>query len=161
VYIGGSTFSLANNTVANNVGNGSGDGVYIGGGGVAELINNLILENGYGIRVSGGQVTNLSHNAVTQNQSDNYAGVSPGASDISDNPVLVNGLFGKYYLQHVAAGQGQTSPLVDAGEGTAASWNLDSVTTRTDGEPDQGPVDVGHHYPAGGEGLFIPLILVD
>ena len=52
----------------------------------------------------------------------------------------------RYYLAQLPAGQPNTSPLVDAISQTAHGLGLDNMTTRTDGEPDQGLADVGFHY---------------
>ncbi len=39
------------------------------------------------------------------------------------------------------------SPAIDAGSGPASQFGLDEMTTRTDGTPDTGIVDIGYHYP--------------
>ncbi len=56
-----------------------------------------------------------------------------------------------YYLSQKATGRGdQTtdSPCVDAGDLPAAELGLDDRTTRTDGVPDEGIVDLGFHPAA-------------
>ena len=72
---------------------------------------------------------------------------SGGEGNISQNPLFVNGPLGDYYLSCKAAGQAADSPCIDAGNGTAESLGLDRFTTRTDGAPDAGVVDMGYHYP--------------
>ncbi len=69
-----------------------------------------------------------------------------GEGNISDDPLFVEGPLGDYYLSCTAAGQAADSPCIDAGSGTAESVGLDKFTTRTDGVPDAGMVDIGYHY---------------
>ncbi|MHC4574912.1 MAG: right-handed parallel beta-helix repeat-containing protein [Planctomycetota bacterium] len=61
---------------------------------------------------------------------------------IDDDPRFVAG----YYLSHAAAGQDQDSPCIDAGSNEASTLGLEMYTTRTDGLPDTGPLDIGYHY---------------
>ena len=60
--------------------------------------------------------------------------------------MLTEGALGSYYLAQSLAGQPGTSPLVDAINQTAHALGLDNMTTRTDGQPDQGQADIGFHY---------------
>ncbi len=69
------------------------------------------------------------------------------ASNIDLDPLFVSGPLHNYYLSQIAAGQGSDSPCVDAGSDTAANLGLDELTTRTDGVPDTGIVDMGYHAP--------------
>ena len=66
---------------------------------------------------------------------------------IDQDPLFVVGPLHDYYLSQTAAGQGSDSPCVDAGSDTAANLGLDALTTRTDGVPDAGTVDMGYHAP--------------
>jgi len=66
---------------------------------------------------------------------------------IDADPLFVTGPLGEYYLSQVASGQSMESPCVDAGSNRAAGLGLDHLTTRTDGIPDDGIVDMGYHYP--------------
>jgi hypothetical protein len=70
-----------------------------------------------------------------------------GEGNISDDPLFVKGPLGDYYLSCRAAGQAVDSACIDAGSATAESLGLDKFTTRTDGVPDAGAVDMGYHYP--------------
>lgn len=70
-----------------------------------------------------------------------------GAGTLSADPRFVQGPRGKYFLGQRAAGQGKDSPCVDRGATTAAASKMDRMTTRTDGVPDTGVVDIGFHYP--------------
>ena len=76
---------------------------------------------------------------------ENYRG--DGKGNISDDPFFTTGPLGDYYLSQVRAGQEITSLCVNAGHSTAQAAGLDSLTTRTDGMPDDGAVDIGYHYP--------------
>ncbi len=58
--------------------------------------------------------------------------------DGSNDPLFERG----FYL-------GDDSPCVNAGSVTAASLGLDGYTTRADGTPDTGMVDMGYHHAAG------------
>ena len=60
----------------------------------------------------------------------------PGATDLDED----------FHLSQIAAGQGSDSPCVDAGSDWAANLGMDDKTTRTDGVPDSGWVDMGYHY---------------
>ncbi len=71
-----------------------------------------------------------------------------GEGNISDDPLFVTGPVGDYYLSSRAAGQEADSPCIDAGSGAAEDLGLAArLTTRTDGVPDAGTVDMGYHYP--------------
>jgi len=63
-----------------------------------------------------------------------------GDGNITDDPLFVPGPLGEYYLH-------PSSPCVDAGWGTPADIGIEGYTTRTDGTPDTGTVDMGYHYP--------------
>ncbi|MBN2208870.1 MAG: hypothetical protein JW759_06215 [Candidatus Coatesbacteria bacterium] len=70
-----------------------------------------------------------------------------GEGNISKDPLFVTGPLGDYYLSCRAAGQAADSPCIDAGIATGESVGLGKRTTRTDGVPDAGIVDMGYHYP--------------
>lgn len=76
----------------------------------------------------------------------NVAGWTPeaGRGHVVADPLFAAGPRGAYYLGQVAAGQPADSPCVDAGSVAASA--LPGLTTRTDGLPDVGLVDVGYHY---------------
>jgi hypothetical protein len=65
-----------------------------------------------------------------------YGGTGSGC--ISADP-----LFDRLY--YLASG----SPCLDAGTNTASERGLTNYTTRVDGTPDSGLVDLGYHYPTG------------
>ncbi|MEJ2703019.1 MAG: S8 family serine peptidase, partial [Sedimentisphaerales bacterium] len=72
-----------------------------------------------------------------------------GQGNIHVEPTFVKGPLGTYYLSQTAAGQLTDSSGVDAGDPQTDSVLLsDAYTTRTDGEPDTGRIDMGVHYPA-------------
>jgi hypothetical protein len=60
-----------------------------------------------------------------------------------------------YYLSAIAAGQSTDSPCIDAGAMLASEAGLDTLTTRTDFEPDAGVADLGYHHPLF-EGSSVP-----
>ncbi|MBN1295926.1 hypothetical protein JXA80_04040 [bacterium] len=79
----------------------------------------------------------------------------PGTGNIDADPLFVSGLPGEYCLSHIAAGQAQDSPCIDAGSDLAEvicavhplfdPVCLNELTTRTDGVADTGLVDMGFH----------------
>ena len=71
----------------------------------------------------------------------------PGTGNTDLKPEFVKGPLHDYYLSQIASGQALDSPCVDAGSDTAASLGLDDLSTRTDGMPDEGTVDMGYHAP--------------
>jgi parallel beta-helix repeat protein len=68
-------------------------------------------------------------------------------TNIDADPLFVSGSLGDYYLSQMICGQAMDSPCVDAGSDTAENLGLDRYTTRTDGMPDTGIVDMGYHSP--------------
>jgi hypothetical protein len=136
---------LAYNTIAENGSSDSGDGVWLFNVGRVEITGNVISGQRVGIGASGSSQAVLARNDLWQNNAD-YVGIQRGATDLAVDPQHVSGPIGRYYLSQRAAGQRSTSPLVDAGQQTAAEVGLDEVATRTDGVPDRGLVDLGVHY---------------
>jgi len=65
----------------------------------------------------------------------------PGTGNIDEDPLFVHGPYGDFYLSQIAAGQLVDSPCVNTGDGPIVEG-----TTRTDGEPDSGTIDMGYHY---------------
>lgn len=141
LYLAGSTVTLTNNSIVHNDPGGGGDGLILVGGATVHMTNNIVYGNGFGIR--NGKPATLRRNNVYGNANANYSGFTPDGSDLSVDPRFVSG----YYLSQASAGQGTTSPLVDAGSGNATDLGLHTRTTRTSGVPDQGVVDIGYHYP--------------
>ena len=72
-----------------------------------------------------------------------------GEGNIHIEPTFTTGPFGDYYLSQTAAGQLIDSTCVDLGNADAnPELEINTYTTRTDGVPDDGPIDIGAHYPA-------------
>jgi predicted outer membrane repeat protein len=162
VYVTFSGPTLVNNSIVANGRGETGAGLSLGNGAAPALTNNVIAGNDYGIQSGGGSPSVTARNDVYDNRLGNYNGVTPGAADLSVDPLFVHG----FYLSHSAAGQNTNSPLINAGQGTASSLGLHTRTTRTDGVPDQGVVDLGYHYPLPIEldpnrpTVFIPLLML-
>ncbi len=74
-------------------------------------------------------------------------GITGVNGSIALDPLFVPGPKGNVYLSQTAAGQSKSSPCVDSStQGvTAAQAKLDQMTTRTDGKPDTGKLDLGYH----------------
>lgn len=162
VFVMFSNPPLINNSIVANGREQAGAGIFLASGATPVLTNNVITGNDYGIQTDGGSPASTTHNNVYDNRLGNYSGIAPGASDLSVDPLFANG----YFLSHMAAGQSSNSPLVDAGHGAASSLGLHTRTTRTDGVPDQGAVDLGYHYPLrvrpdpNRPTVFIPLLML-
>jgi hypothetical protein len=111
---------IVNNTVRDNQANDYGeygDGILIAplaAPAVVTLTNNIVVSNVYGIgRLDTGVTVNLLHNDVWGNSAADYAGLSPGASDIAADPRLASLAEGGHRLL-------TGSPCLDAGTETGA-----------------------------------------
>jgi len=69
-----------------------------------------------------------------------------GGNNITANPLFIDG----HHLSQTEAGDLANSPCVDAGSDLAEAFDLDRYTTRSDGVPDTGIVDMGYHYSLAG-----------
>ncbi len=131
MYVRGSYGPVANNTLTANV---TGLRTTVSSNTIS---NNIIAFNSsYGVlcnRIMSGQT--LSHNDVYGNPH-NYQGPSPGATDISADPLFVDSAGSDYHLQ---AG----SPCIDAGDDTA----VDSSGLERD--LDGNPRIIGSHVDIG------------
>jgi hypothetical protein len=117
------------NTIDGNIASDSGSGIYNDDRGNSYLaIGDCIIWN------DGDDLANCSASYSCIKDGD------PGEGNTSDDPLFVTGPFGDYYLD-------PSSPCVDAGSMSAYSAGIADKTTRTDGRPDTGIVDIGYHYP--------------
>ncbi|TKJ42277.1 hypothetical protein CEE37_00950 [candidate division LCP-89 bacterium B3_LCP] len=101
---------------------------------------------GYNIAVVHSIIWNNVDPTVTLIQSMTYTcieGGYTGTGNIDQDPIFVSASQGDYFLSQTAAGQLEQSPCVDTGN---PATPLISGTTRTDGEPDDGILDLGYHY---------------
>jgi len=76
----------------------------------------------------------------TQDPDRFYGSVIEELSCINANPLFVTGPRGNYYLNQLL------SPAMDAGDCAADECDMETKTTATNGMPDSGIVDIGHHY---------------
>ena len=155
--------TISNCTITGNSANSAGGGVSFSGGQISNctISGNSAGQTGGGLDDYVGAISNCviwaneapkgpnlfeCHGAVIR-----YSCVpswtGEGEGNIYDDPLFVSGPLGAYYLSCVAAGQAADSPCIDRGSATAESLGLDKFTTRTDGAPDAGIVDMGVHYP--------------
>ncbi len=160
LYLGNSQSTLRHNTIADNGRNMNGDGVLIAANASPRLSYNVIVGNDYGIRSAGGQPSQTTRNSLFNNRLANYQGVAQGASDLLVDPRLVRGPYGTYYLAQTTSGQASNSPLVDACVETAQALGLHLLTTRTDGQVDQGLADIGFHFRYLPNRAYLPLIVM-
>jgi len=167
VSVGGSTGSRRA-TIRSNTAYGNGaNGIQIGTGGgassEARVEYNLVAENGgRGVQLDSNTRAGISGEGYVARyncNSDGYgAGTPRPASDLSADPLLVDpdgddGILGgagfrddNFRLRQLAAGQPEQSPCVDFAPVNARSLGLDDRTTRSDGVPDRGTLDLGYHY---------------
>jgi M6 family metalloprotease-like protein len=171
----GPAFEISSSTFDKNYALIDGDGVYLtdGSAGGVNMWNN-IFSNHYGYAVfeeSAGINVSLQNNDFFANGADyfdegiiGYIGANElnnfGSGNIDTDPMYVPGYLGNYYLSNAGAGQvldvdgniaeevgtSSTSPCVDAGNGSGASYEVDVLSNRTDNMPDDGAVDIGFHY---------------
>jgi hypothetical protein len=72
-----------------------------------------------------------------------------GIGNIHIEPTFVTGPLGNYYLSQTAAGQLTDSSGIDLGNpDTDPGLQINTYTTRTDGQTDAAVADMGFHYPA-------------
>jgi hypothetical protein len=129
---------------------GQGDAAYVASGGSLQVLHSTVAHHVYSGLYRGAGTLVVSNSVVWANGDDIAGAVTLGYSNIEDgDSVGVNGnisstpLFaGTYYLA-------TNSPCVNAGSMDAATAGLSGKTTRTDGTPDSGTVDMGYHPPAG------------
>ena len=146
--------AIANNQVDTEIecctitGNTASDGGGIwSSGDCSPVVNNCIIwgntvtSGGAQVHDTGGATTIVTYTDIDQ---DGYDGA--GLFNIRLAPLFVTGPRGDYYLSHTAAGQGANSPCIDIGSGTAVSYFLHTMTTRTDDVVDAAQVDLGFHY---------------
>jgi len=133
IYVWTSNPIISNCTIANNEA--------VVGGGITSYtsgtqIKNSILWNNTGGGINGSASISFS----------DIQGGYTGSSNLDVEPLFVSGENGNYYLSQVESGQSSDSECVDAGSTMAGELGFDILTTRTDGLPDTGLVDLGYHY---------------
>ena len=153
LVISGDTIGSPNAQVLNNTIYGNANrGLLLGGGnGKPPSPNPTVLRNIFaGNGVAGLQVNETSRPGYVGDynfSADAYGpGNSPGLHDIIGDPLFVNSAAGDFHLGQRAAGQAASSSAVDAGGVSVTDAGVDGLTTRTDGVPDSGTVDMGYHY---------------
>ena len=174
-----SLLNVSNCTVADNIINGInfpspynyGGGLYCGYGSDANIIDSIFWGNtagsGHQLAVSAehvedantvGSTLGVSYSIVLGGKAAVFIGnecdLIWGAGNLNVNPLFVSGFRGDYFLSHTGtsdSNQVEDSPAINAGSGNAADFGLSVYTTRTDGRYDQGVVDMGYHYPVGGD----------
>lgn len=114
-------------------------------------IDGVVLRNVFqGNGTAGLQVNKLSLPGFVGDfnlSADPYGQGTPvGVRDILGPAGFVDPAAGDFRLSQRTSGQSVTSPAVDAGGVDVADAGLTGTTTRTDGRPDVGPVDLGYHY---------------
>ena len=137
LYGRGSTFALNCCTLVDNE-TGILGGMYLDSGSVKA--KNCILWGSSDKPLDGSGLYDISYCDVR--------GGYEGKGNFDLDPMFVAGPRGEYCLCSRDAGQMVDSPCIDAGLGTAEQNSMHAKTTRTDGVPDTGKVDIGYHYAA-------------
>ena len=135
---------VVNNTIHENGGHGL---VFNKSALQVRLTNNIVSANGgYGlVCLTEGPLS--SHNDLWINAAGGYSGCTPGLTDISADPLLLDPAAGDF---HLAFG----SPCIDAGTGTdAPSTDIEGVA-----RPLGGGVDIGAHEQ-GHWRIYLPVAL--
>jgi parallel beta-helix repeat protein len=157
ILISGDTAGSPNAQVLNNTVFGNlNRGVLIGGNNMqppsagAVVMRNIFQGNS----MAGLQVNELSLPGYVGDynlNADPYGNLNltpPGLHDVFTDAFLVPPTGpNDFDLSQRVAGQAATSPAVDAGDVDVVTAGLAGTTTRTDGVPDTGTVDLGYHYP--------------
>ncbi|NQU06680.1 MAG: right-handed parallel beta-helix repeat-containing protein [Calditrichaeota bacterium] len=103
------SFDLISNDIISN--GGAGVQVYLGSG---EISNNIIINNAqYGITIQDVAPTER-YNCVWENEDDNYNGINPSDSDISENPMLDENFVPRW--DGWPDNDSLRSPCIDAGD---------------------------------------------
>jgi hypothetical protein len=142
---------LSGNTISGNVASLLGGGIYIEDACTLTVTNSILwgdsAYDGQEVWLAGSSMISFSYSDVEGGtlgiHVDPACSLHLGPGNIDDDPLFVPASFGDYCLSQIAAGQGEDSPCVDAGDqgsGVPEGW------TRTDGYPDIWPVDMGYHY---------------
>lgn len=123
--------SIINNTICGNTAALGGGICNISGYNTGCLFaNNIVCFNSSGIaKVTGAASPALNTNCVYGNTSNNnYVNVTPGSSDISQDPLFIDSSSSNYHLT-------QTSPCIDTGNDSAnmfSTTDVDGETRKTD-----------------------------
>jgi hypothetical protein len=109
------------------------------------LWDNQAVSGGQQVQLVNGGTATISYSDIDQ---DGY--FSPALFNFRSDPLFTwVGMTGFYYLSHVAAGQDSDSPCIDAADGSAESYGLDTRNTRTDFVTDTDTADIGFHHRPG------------
>jgi hypothetical protein len=143
---------------------GFGGAIFCGYESEVEVIDSILWEDyavkGSELAVGGGfeldqrcgKLT-ISYSDIMQDGNDVYVEngceLIYGDGILHNDPFFFKGAAGDFFLENPLAGPEQTrrSPAIDAGSAPAGNIGMSRYTTRTDGQPDTGPVDPGYHYP--------------
>lgn len=130
----------ANNTLMpSGPGLGRGGGVWAESGANLNIANSIVWGNFAAVGIDFGFVTGAN---VSVRYSDMGGALVVGPGNQSIDPLFVSG----FYLSQTSSGQAVDSPAIDAGDPASP---VISGTTRTDGVPDLGPLDLGYHLVGG------------
>lgn len=119
---------LFNNTFVSNTASITGGGLYLAAGS-ASIRNNIVASNlNGGIVAAVGATPIPAYNDVWNNTSGNYAGLSAGATDFSQNPLFVDSAAADFHLRY-------DSPAIHAAD--------PNTSLSTDVEGDARPLPIG------------------
>ena len=142
-----SSSTIGNNTISNNTAGRQGGGIYCYYRVSFVVIDSIVWGNT--ALISGAQIYLIADSSIDITYSDIQGGWE-GEGNIDEDPCFEMGPLGDYYLSF-------DSPCIDTGSCSVAEAGLDDRTTRVDGIPDEGTVDMGYHYPVAHDGAEISL----
>jgi len=150
-WLGGGGATISNCTIVNNTPAPWGGAIYWASPATV-TVTNCICRGNHGTYSPGGlreiyENITVSYTNIQDNSDPTDWKYVAGIENIDAEPCFVTGPMGDYYLSQTIAGQTTNSPCVDTGSDTAENLNMNSLTTRTDGVPDTGVVNMGYHYP--------------
>jgi len=162
ISVGGRVVGSANVRILNNTVYANGlEGIIIAAGGTSSpgawVLNNITAGNAL-LGIDQGASGRCNYVAAYNLVEDGYdTATQHDPTDLQKDPVFVqpaglDGILGgagyaddNFALSTRQAGQPRLSPAVNAGSEPASVFGLDQATTRTDGAPDTGQVDIGFH----------------
>lgn len=147
VYCNPGSPIIINCTIVENSSLNEAGGIYCYPSSNPVIINSIIRAN-HPAQISSSELLAITYS--------NIEGGYSGVGNLADDPLFVTGSWHEYYLASLQAGQPSDSPCLNAGADLAEitcltidsiAHCLDNLTTQTDGQLDQGTVDMGYHAP--------------
>ena len=162
LYVNGGTHAIRNCIFSRNHAYssiGQGEGIYVAAGNVSVENATMYFHPHEGIRLAGGSLT-VTNSILWGNGTYDIVGLATNyvtCCDIGvgDRAFILGGNFSANPLFERGLYLATNSPCVNTGSKTAATAGLAGYTTRADGTPDSGTVDLGYHFKSGSTDLYV------